>query len=51
MSSNIQMFPVSGLIEAGVTGSHAFNLAILCGVAGGSVIVPIAVSGNGALIV
>lgn len=50
MNTNIQLFPVSGLIEGGSTGSHSLNIALLCGVANGSVIIPIAVSGNGVLL-
>ena len=50
MSTNIQLVPVSGIIEAGVTGSHAIALMLLCGVANGSVVLPVAVSGNGVLL-
>ena len=50
MTSINQTFPVSGLIESGVTGSHAISLSLLCGIANGSVIIPIAISGNGVLI-
>ena len=43
--------PISGtIVEVGGTGSHAFTAVLLCGVANGSSIVPVAVSGNGALI-
>ncbi len=50
MNTNIQLFPTSGLIEGGSTGSANFNVAVLCGVANGSVIIPVAVSGNGVLL-
>jgi len=38
------------MIELGVTGSQALQLVLLCGVANGSVVVPISVSGNGVLL-
>ena len=50
MNTNIQLFPTSGLVEGGSTGSANFAISVLCGVANGSVIVPVAVSGNGAII-
>lgn len=50
MTTNEQFFPVSGLIEGGITGSHALGLTLLCGIANGSTIVPITVSGNGVLL-
>lgn len=51
MNTNIQLMPVSGnVIEGGATGSHSISLVLLCGIANGSVAVPITVSGNGVLI-
>lgn len=51
MAANIQAYPTSGLIVTGTTGSHALNLALLCGVAAGSVIVPVAVKSDGSLVI
>jgi len=50
MSGDIQLVPVSGLILGGSTGSHAVELSLLCGIANGSVVVPITVSGNGVVL-
>ena len=51
MTGTNQLFNVSGaLLEPGATGSHALQIVMLCGVANGSVVVPVAVSGNGVLL-
>jgi|GEM_PF-4920206 len=48
MSAELQLVPISGaVLEKGSTGSHTVELSLLCGVANGSVVVPLAVSGNG----
>lgn len=50
MTANLTFMPVSGnLIPLGTTGSHAFSLVILCGIAAGSVVVPLACDGAGML--
>ena len=50
MAANLQAYPTSGNIVVGDTGSHAFNLALLCGLANGSVVVPISVKSDGSLV-
>jgi len=51
MSATNQLFNVSGaLIEATLTGSHALQLVMLCGVTNGSVVVPVSVNSVGAVI-
>lgn len=50
MSSTYQFVSLSGnVVELGTAGSQAVQLVLLCGVANGSVVVPVAVSGNGAI--
>lgn len=51
MGAELVTLPISGtIVETGATGIHAFGAVLLCGVANGSSIVPIAVSGNGVLL-
>ena len=49
MVVGFQQFPVSGLIEGGVTGSQTLVLNLLCGISNGSVIVPLSCSATGQL--
>lgn len=48
MVANIKLFNISGTVS-GFTGSHALNIALMCGVSG-TQIVPIRVTDNGTIL-
>jgi hypothetical protein len=52
MNGTLQYMAISGnMLELGSTGSQAVSLVLLCGIANGSAVVPVAVSGNGCLMI